>query len=96
MRGQRGPAGRRVERVEFDLQAVRELAYEYQLLSQVASRVETQILECFRSSTETTLTTSEIAEQIERPKTSVSRSLGRLVEKEQLSKVQSGVYRRKD
>lgn len=95
MRNTSGKKGQRIERVQLNLQAVRELAYEYDLLQKVASRVETQILECFRSSEETTLTTAELADQIDRPKSSISRSLGNLVEKDQLTKVQNGVYRRK-
>ena len=90
-----GKKGQRIVRVQLNLHAVRELAYEYNLLQKVASRIETDILECFRSSEETTLTTAELANQIDRPKSSISRSLGNLVEKEQLTKVQNGVYRRK-
>ncbi|WP_187432962.1 helix-turn-helix domain-containing protein [Natronococcus pandeyae] len=95
MRNRGGAKGQRIERVQMNFQAIRELAYEYDLLQKVASRVETQILECFRTSEETTLTTAEIADQIDRPKSSISRSLGQLVEKSQLTKVQNGVYRRK-
>lgn len=95
LRNAGGKKGQRIERVRLNLHAVRELAYEYDLLQKVASRIETQILECFRSSEETTLTTAELADQIDRPKSSISRSLGKLVEKDQLKKVQNGVYRRK-
>ncbi|MFA9503080.1 helix-turn-helix domain-containing protein [Natrinema sp. H-ect1] len=94
LRSGSGIKGQRIDGVQMDFQAVRELAYEYDLLQKVASRVETQILDCFRSSKETTLTTAEIADQIDRPKSSISRSLGQLVEKGQLTKVQNGVYRR--
>lgn len=94
LRSGSGIKGQRIDGVQMNFQAVRELAYEYDLLQKVASRVETQILDCFRSSEETTLTTAEIADQIDRPKSSISRSLGQLVEKGQLTKVQNGVYRR--
>lgn len=94
LRNASGVKGQRIDRVQMNFQAIRELSYEYDLLQKVASRVETQILECFRRSEETTLTTAEIADQIDSPKSSISRSLGQLVEKGQLTKVQNGVYRR--
>ena len=77
----------------LDLSALARIAFEYDLLRSVASRVEIDILEAFRSSSENTLTTSEIAEETGRPKSSISRALSQLVEKNKLTKVQAGVYR---
>ena len=77
----------------LDLSALARIAFEYDLLRSVASRVEIDILEVFRSSSENTLTTSEIAEETGRPKSSISRALSQLVEKNKLTKVQAGVYR---
>lgn len=77
----------------IDFEALARMAFEYDLLRSVASRVEIEILEVFRLSDENTLTTSEIAEKTERPKSSISRALSQLVEKNKLTKVQAGVYR---
>ena len=77
----------------IDFEALARMAFEYDLLRSVASRVEIEILEVFRLSDENTLTTSEIAEKTERPKSSISRALSQLVEKDKLTKVQAGVYR---
>lgn len=77
--------------IDFDVLA--KIAFEYDLLRNVASRVEIDILEVFRLSKENTLTTSELAAQTDRPKSSVSRALSQLVEKNKLTKVQAGVYR---
>jgi uncharacterized membrane protein len=82
-----------VNRAYIDIEALARMAFEYDLLRNVASRVEIDILETFRRSDENTLTTSEIAKITERPKSSVSRALSQLVEKNKLTKVQAGVYR---
>lgn len=81
--------------VKLDVQKLAQIAYEHDLLKSVASSVETDVLDVFRESDETTLTTAEIAEKAERPKSSVSRALSRLSEKEKLIKVQPGVYRKR-
>ncbi|KZX46713.1 helix-turn-helix domain-containing protein [Haloarcula sp. K1] len=91
--GYSAPNVRTIDQAKIDLRKLKQLLYQYQLLSSVASRVETEILEFFRESEGRTHTTAELAEAIDRPKSSVSRSLGRLVEKDQLDKVQDGVYR---
>lgn len=82
-----------VNEAEIDFEVLARMAFEYDLLRSVASRVEIDILEVFRRSSENTLTTSEIAEETERPKSSISRALSQLVEKNKLTKVQAGVYR---
>jgi len=82
-----------VNEVHIDFGLLARMAFEYDLLQSVASRVEIDILEVFRGSNENTLTTSEIAEETGRPKSSISRALSRLVEKNKLIKVQAGVYR---
>lgn len=82
-----------VNDAQIDLEVLARMAFEYDLLRSVASRVEIDILEVFRRSSENTLTTSEIAEETERPKSSISRALSQLVEKNKLTKVQAGVYR---
>lgn len=79
--------------VVLDVEKLSRIAFEFDLLQQVASSVQTEILEAFRRSTDNTLTTSEIAQLTDRPKSSVSRALGQLTEKGKLQKVQSGVYR---
>lgn len=79
---------------KLDVEKLSRIAFEYDLLKQAASSVETDILGTFRQSDDRTLTTSEIARRTDRPKSSVSRALGRLTEKKKLSKVQAGVYRR--
>lgn len=82
-----------VNKAQIDFESLAKLAFEYDLLQSVASRVEIDILEYFRRSSENTHTTSEIAEATGRPKSSISRALSNLVEKDKLTKVQSGVYR---
>jgi Fic family protein len=77
----------------IDLEPLARIAFEYDLLQSVASRVEIDILKYFRQSSESTHTTSEIAEATGRPKSSISRALSNLVEKNKLTKVQAGVYR---
>ncbi|WP_136591620.1 helix-turn-helix domain-containing protein [Salinigranum halophilum] len=82
-----------VTRIKLDVEEIARIAFEFDLLKQVASTVEIEILETFRNSEDSTLTTSEIAQATGRPKSSVSRALSRLVEKTKLDKVQAGVYR---
>ncbi|WP_080510582.1 helix-turn-helix domain-containing protein [Halorubrum kocurii] len=82
-----------VNKAYIDIEALARMAFEHDLLRSVASRVEIDILEAFRRSDENTLTTSEIANMTERPKSSISRALSQLVEKNKLTKVQAGVYR---
>ncbi|MBX0323864.1 helix-turn-helix domain-containing protein [Halomicroarcula sp. F13] len=89
------PNVRTIDQAKIDLRKLKQLLYQYQLLNSVASKVETEILEYFRESEGRTHTTGELAEAINRPKSSVSRSLGKLVEKDHLDKVQDGVYRSK-
>jgi predicted transcriptional regulator len=83
-----------VNKVQIDIEELARVAYEFELLDEVASSVQTDILDVFRRSSDNKLTTSEITDKIDRPKSSVSRSLSRLVEHGKLRKVQSGVYRR--
>jgi len=87
------PNVRTIEQARIDLRELKQLVYQYQLLDSVASKVETEILDYYRESEGRTHTTGELAEAIDRPKSSVSRSLGKLVEKGLLEKVQDGVYR---
>lgn len=82
-----------VSKAELDVEKLAQIAFKYDLLKQVASSVEIDILEFFRTSDDRTHTTGEIAEATERPKSSVSRALTRLSEKGKLTKVQAGVYR---
>lgn len=77
----------------LDIQKLSEMAFEYDILRKVASPVEIDILSTFRDSTNDTLTTEEITEYTDRPKSSVSRALSRLSEKGKITKVQAGVYR---
>lgn len=92
IRGYQTATGK-VNRIELDVEEIARIAFEFDLLKQVASTVEIEILETFRNSEDSTLTTSEIAHATGRPKSSVSRALSRLVEKAKLDKVQAGVYR---
>jgi hypothetical protein len=83
----------KVHKLELDIEKLSQIAFEYDILKEVASSVEIDILEEFRRRDDRTLTTSEIAESTERPKSSISRALTRLTEKDKLTKVQAGVYR---
>lgn len=91
--GFQSPNVRMIDQAKIDLDKLKQLLYQYKLLNNVASKVETDILDHFRESEERTHTTGELAEATGRPKSSVSRSLGKLVEKGQLDKIQDGVYR---
>lgn len=81
-----------VSEVEINPGKLSQIAYEYSLLKQVASSVETDILDAFRQSESNILTTAQIAEATDRPKSSVSRALSRLVDDNKITKVQTGVY----
>lgn len=82
-----------VDQITLKTEKLAQIAFEYELLRQVASTVEIEVLRYFRASNESTLTTGEISEALNRSKSSVSRALGRLTEKNQLEQVQQGVYR---
>lgn len=82
-----------VTKLPIDIEKLAEIAFEYDILEDVANTVEIEVIRHFRNSTETTMTTGEISDEIGRAKSSVSRALGRLVEKGQLERVQKGVYR---
>lgn len=81
-----------VSKAKFDISKLSQIAYEYDLLNQVASSVETDILDVFRRSESNILTTAQIAEETDRPKSSISRALSRLVDKSKITKIQAGVY----
>lgn len=83
-----------VERTTLDTQILAEMAFEYEILKGVANTVEIEVIRHFRQSGERTMTTGEISDALDRSKSSVSRALGRLVDKGQLDRVQKGVYRR--
>ena len=82
-----------VDEVILDTEKLAQMAFEYDILLDLASSVEVEIIRLFRQTERNTLTTAEISENINRSKSSVSRALTRLVEKDQLEKVQRGVYR---
>ena len=83
-----------VKEMTLNMEKLAQMAFEYDLLKQVASTVEIEVLRHFRRSDETTQTTSEISDALDRSKSSISRALSRLVEKGQLTRVQQGVYRK--
>ena len=82
-----------ISQAVLDVEQLSQLAFEYDILKEIASSVEVEILEEFRHSDEKTRTTAELADETDRPKSSVSRALTRLTEKGKLTKVQAGVYR---
>jgi len=82
-----------VSTAELDIKKLAQIAFEYDLLREVASSIDVEILDTFRRSDDRTLTTAEITRELDRPKSSVSRALTRLSEKGKLIKVQAGVYR---
>lgn len=89
----RRSTGDEVTYIELDIKKLAQIAFEYENLITVASSVETDVMAVFRKRGENVLTTSQIAEYSDRPKSSVSRALGRLVDKGKITRVQSGVYR---
>lgn len=89
----RQSSGGEVKHIQLDIKKLAQIAFEYENLITVASSVETDVMSVFRKRGDNVLTTSQIAEYSGRPKSSVSRALGRLVDKGKISKVQSGVYR---
>jgi hypothetical protein len=78
--------------VSLDVPKLAQLAFEYQILKDIASSVETDIMEAFRRTSDNVLTTAQLADATDRPKSSISRALSRLVEKNKLHRVQAGVY----
>lgn len=82
-----------VSRAVLNIEKLSRLAFEYELLKEAASSVEIDILEQFRRRNTQTLTTGELTDSTGRPKSSISRALSRLTEKNKLVKVQPGVYR---
>jgi len=84
----------KVKRIKLDIQKLSQLAFEYELLKRTASSVEVDVLGEFRKATDNVLTTQQLTDRTGRPKSSVSRALSRLVKKDELDKVQDGVYRR--
>ena len=78
----------------IDIPKLSRLVFEHESLKSTASSVEVDILNMFRRVSDNILTTQQVAEKTGRPKSSVSRALGRLVEKGKIQKVQDGVYKR--
>lgn len=83
-----------VHRMKIDIRKLSQLAFEYELLKRTASSVEVDVLGEFRKATDNVLTTQQLTDRTGRPKSSVSRALSRLIKKDELDKVQDGVYRR--
>lgn len=80
--------------LEIDLQTLQEIAFEYSILKRVASTVEIEIMKYIRMTTNDRITTREVADAVDRPPSTVSRTLGKLVDKGQIKKVQDGLYER--
>lgn len=78
--------------VQIDVDKLAKFAFEYAILKDTASSVETDILGAFQKASDDVLTTSQLADDTGRPKSSISRALSRLVEKNKLNRVQAGVY----
>lgn len=91
--GQQDSEERHVDRVTLKTEELAQMAFEYDILRDVANTVEIEVIRYFRESEETTHTTSEISDELDRAKSSISRALGRLTEKGQIERVQQGVYR---
>ena len=83
-----------VYEIVIDIPKLSRLVFEHESLKSTASSVEVDILNTFRRVSDNVLTTQQVAEKTGRPKSSVSRALGRLVEKGKIQKVQDGVYKR--
>lgn len=84
---------RHVDEIILNVEKLSRIAFEYDILEDVANTVEIEVVRHFRESPETTMTTGEISDTLSRSKSSVSRALGSLVERGQLERVQQGVYR---
>lgn len=78
--------------IEFDIQRLRDIGFEYSILKDVASSVEVEVMRVFRRTNTERLTTGEISETIDKPPSSVSRALSRLVDKGQIERIRRGVY----
>lgn len=79
--------------LEVDVSKLSQIAFEYKLLRSTASSVEIDVLGAFKRAGDDILTTQQVTNMTSRPKSSVSRALSRLVEKNKLQKVQDGVYK---
>jgi predicted transcriptional regulator len=82
-----------VTQANLNVDRLAQLAFEYEILKDIASSVETDIMDVFRRTSDNMLTTSQLADATGRPKSSISRALSRLVEKGKLHRVQAGVYK---
>jgi hypothetical protein len=82
-----------VSSAELNVNELARIAFEFDILSDIASSVETDVMEVFRRNSSEVLTTAQVADETGRPKSSISRALTRLVEKNKLYRIQSGVYR---
>jgi len=78
--------------IEFNTRQLRDIGFEYNILKDVASSIEVEVMRVFRRTDTERLTTGEISDSIDKPPSSVSRALARLVDKGQIEKIQRGVY----
>lgn len=83
-----------LERIVLDSDKLRQIAFEYSILNDVANAVEVDVLRYIREANTDRITTGEVAKELDRPPATISRTLGNLVEKGQIKKVQDGLYER--
>jgi predicted transcriptional regulator len=83
-----------VDSLLLDINKLRKIAFEYSILNDVANSVEVDVLRYIRRANTDRITTGEIAEQLDRPPATISRTLGNLVEKGQIKKIKNGLYER--
>jgi hypothetical protein len=83
-----------LDSMSLDIDKLRQIAFEYSILNDVANSVEVDVLRYIRRADTDRVTTGEIAEELDRPSATISRTLGNLVEKGQINKIQDGLYER--
>ncbi len=83
-----------LKKIVFDSHKLRQIAFEYSILNDVANAVEVDVLRYIREANTDRITTGEVAKELDRPPATISRTLGNLVEKGQIKKVQDGLYER--
>lgn len=86
-----------ISEARIDFERMADVMRDYKELRQENRTIEAEIMDFFRWSSKkrnrATYTTGEIAGELEHPKSSVSRALGKLAGRDDITKVQKGVYR---
>jgi CRP-like cAMP-binding protein len=82
-----------VRHLTIDFERLIEVAGKYQTLHRENATIETEIVDLFQTTAAEVYTTSQIADRLGHPTSSISRALRRLVDANEITKIQRGVYK---